>query len=221
MEPRSFSLVDASIQDLLKALETRVINSVELVILYLHRIGKFDYRGPRLNSICVLNPNALEEAQASDDYRASGKARPLEGIPFTVKDSFKVKGLTVAACLWHSSISKPPMTQLSSRCYAKPALSSLGKPICLPWQTEDGGEDCMDGLRVRTTLSAVQQPMLQALRMDVELQRQRASLHSGSLARLSHLVGLRPRSALLSAIRLPVASFLLGDSGLCTRLAMS
>lgn len=97
MEPRPFSLVDASVQDLLKALETRAISSVELVTLYLHRIGKFDYRGPRLNSICVLNPNALEEAQASDDYRASGKARPLEGIPFTVKDSFKVKGLTVAA----------------------------------------------------------------------------------------------------------------------------
>lgn len=97
MEPRSLSLVDASIQDLLNALETRAISSVELVTLYLHRIGKFDYRGPRLNSICVLNPNALDEAQASDDYRASGKARRLEGIPFTVKDSFKVKGLTVAA----------------------------------------------------------------------------------------------------------------------------
>lgn len=76
----------------------RAISSVELVSLYLRRIARYDCRGPRLNSVVVLNPRVFEEAQASDDYRASGKKpRPLEGIPFTVKDSFKVKGLTVAA----------------------------------------------------------------------------------------------------------------------------
>ncbi|OQD86640.1 hypothetical protein PENANT_c007G09658 [Penicillium antarcticum] len=40
----------------------------------------------------------FEEAQQSDDYRASEQlSRPLEGIPFTVKDSFVIKGMTVAA----------------------------------------------------------------------------------------------------------------------------
>lgn len=92
------SLVDASIKDLLHALGTRVITSVQLVSLYLHRIAHYDTRGPSLNSVCVLNPNAFEEAQKSDNYRASGGTpRPLEGIPFTVKDSFMVKGMTVAA----------------------------------------------------------------------------------------------------------------------------
>lgn len=98
MAAQSLSLVEASVQDLLHALDTQAITSVELATLYLHRIGKFDCQGPRLNSVCVLNTDVLEEAEASDDYRASGKApRPLEGIPFTVKDSFKVKGMTVAA----------------------------------------------------------------------------------------------------------------------------
>ncbi|KAH7143540.1 amidase signature domain-containing protein [Dactylonectria macrodidyma] len=94
----SLSLVEASISDLRQALDTRALTSVQLVALYLHRIGKYDHRGPSLNSIVVLNPNVFEEAQTSDDYRVSGRPpRSLEGIPFTVKDSFKVKGLTVAA----------------------------------------------------------------------------------------------------------------------------
>ncbi|KAJ3537271.1 hypothetical protein NM208_g6381 [Fusarium decemcellulare] len=82
--------IDASVADLTKALNTKGLTSVELVSLYLYRIGKYDCRGPSLNSVCVLNPQVFEEAQASDDYRASGHPpRPLEGIPYTVKDSFR------------------------------------------------------------------------------------------------------------------------------------
>ncbi|UPL00439.1 hypothetical protein LCI18_011373 [Fusarium solani-melongenae] len=85
----TFSLVDATIAQLRHALDGGSLTSVELVTLYLHRIAQFDMRGPSLNSI----------SQASDDYRATAgnKARPLEGFPFTVKDSFKVKGMTVAS----------------------------------------------------------------------------------------------------------------------------
>ncbi|KAI5459605.1 amidase family protein [Mariannaea sp. PMI_226] len=92
-------LVDATISDLRRALDSRCLTSVELVTLYLHRIAQFDMRGPSLNSVCILNPNALQEAQASDDYRAmpGHVPRSLEGIPFTIKDSFMVKGMTVAA----------------------------------------------------------------------------------------------------------------------------
>ncbi|KAH6984478.1 amidase signature domain-containing protein [Ilyonectria sp. MPI-CAGE-AT-0026] len=94
----SLSLVEATVAQLRQALDAQALTSVELVSLYLHRIGKYDCRGPSLNAISVLNPNVFEEAQVSDDYRASGRSpRPLEGIPYTVKDSFSVKGLTVAA----------------------------------------------------------------------------------------------------------------------------
>ncbi|KAL0932577.1 amidase family protein [Colletotrichum truncatum] len=95
---QTINITEATISQLQHALSTTKFSSVELVARFLHRIGKFDYRGPTLNSICILNPNVFEEAQASDDYRASGNPpRPLEGIPFTVKDSFQAKGLTVAA----------------------------------------------------------------------------------------------------------------------------
>lgn len=96
---KTLNLTEASIADLRQALNSGCLTSVELVTLYLHRIAYFDMRNPSLNSICILNPRALEEAQASDDYRATpdNVPRPLEGLPFTVKDSFMVKGMTVAA----------------------------------------------------------------------------------------------------------------------------
>ncbi|BCS29661.1 amidase family protein [Aspergillus puulaauensis] len=95
----TLNLTEATITDLGQALNSGCLTSVELVTLYLHRIAYFDMRNASLNSICILNPRALEEAQASDDYRATpgNVPRPLEGIPFTVKDSFMVKGMTVAA----------------------------------------------------------------------------------------------------------------------------
>jgi amidase len=46
----------------------------------------------------VLNPQARAEAEASDERRASGQTRsPLDGIPYTAKDSFLARGLTAAA----------------------------------------------------------------------------------------------------------------------------
>ncbi|CAH0029146.1 unnamed protein product, partial [Clonostachys rhizophaga] len=64
--------------------------------MYVRNFGSFITINTILNSIPILNPNVFKEAAASDDRRASGQAGRLEGIPFTVKDSFKVKGMTVS-----------------------------------------------------------------------------------------------------------------------------
>ncbi|KAM5346924.1 hypothetical protein ACJ41O_009929 [Fusarium nematophilum] len=92
------NLVEASIEELQDALESGSITSVELVARYLLRISTYDCRGIALNAIPILNNAVFDEAAQSDDRRASGlTARPLEGIPYTVKDSYKVKGMTAAA----------------------------------------------------------------------------------------------------------------------------
>ncbi|MFM8870222.1 MAG: amidase [Actinomycetota bacterium] len=92
-----FPVVDKSIADLREALESGAVTCVDLVKSYLHRIEVYDHSGIRLNSVVELNPNALEEAQGSDNRRATGASRgPLEGIPFTAKDSYMVKDMTVA-----------------------------------------------------------------------------------------------------------------------------
>jgi amidase len=92
------SIVDATIADLSTALKGKKLTSVDLVAKYLLRISAYDCRNTALNSIPLINENVFEEAAAADDRRAAGYPRgALEGIPFTVKDSYKVRGMTVAS----------------------------------------------------------------------------------------------------------------------------
>ncbi|MFV0434931.1 MAG: amidase [Leucobacter sp.] len=93
----SFELVEASIDDVLAALRSGEITSVELTQRYLDHIAKYDVGENGLNAIVVANPRVLDEAAESDRRYAEGTARPLEGVPFTVKDSYMVEGLTVAS----------------------------------------------------------------------------------------------------------------------------
>ncbi|WP_438868861.1 amidase [Pseudomonas sp. L1(2025)] len=93
-------VTEVSIAQLRAALETGQTTAVELVNAYLARIDAYD--GPQtataLNAVVVRNPEALKEAEASDARRARGETLgPLDGIPYTAKDSYLVKGLTAAS----------------------------------------------------------------------------------------------------------------------------
>ncbi len=92
------NLVEATIADLRAALEAGRETSLSLTQAYLARIAAYDRAGPCLNAVPVLNPDALEDARASDARRAAGRVLgPLDGIPYTAKASFSVKGLPVTA----------------------------------------------------------------------------------------------------------------------------
>ena len=93
-------VTEVSIAQLRAALESGQTTAVELVHAYLARIDAYD--GPQtataLNAVVVRNPEALKEAEASDARRAKGTTLgPLDGIPYTAKDSYLVKGLTAAS----------------------------------------------------------------------------------------------------------------------------
>jgi len=93
-------VTEVSIAQLRAALEARQTTAVELVHAYLARIDAYDGAGTptALNAVVVRNPQALAEARASDDRRARGETLgPLDGIPYTAKDSYLVKGLTAAS----------------------------------------------------------------------------------------------------------------------------
>ncbi|MGB9033993.1 MAG: amidase [Paeniglutamicibacter sp.] len=94
---RQFTIHEASIEETLHALEAGQVSAVELVAAHLARIGRFDRSTVRLNAVAVLNPEVFAQAAASDARRRAGKAGALEGVPFTVKDSYMVAGLTVAS----------------------------------------------------------------------------------------------------------------------------
>lgn len=65
---------------------------------HLLRIAKYDRRSTTLNAVPIINEDVFEAAQSSDQRRASGKILgPLDGIPCTIKDSYKIQGMTVAS----------------------------------------------------------------------------------------------------------------------------
>lgn len=93
-------VTEVSIAQLRAALESGQTTAVELVQAYLERIAAYDGADTptALNALVVPNPAALAEANAADARRASGQSLgPLDGIPYTAKDSYLVKGLTAAS----------------------------------------------------------------------------------------------------------------------------
>jgi amidase len=74
------------------------ITSERAVRAYLARIAAMDRKGPRLNSIIALNPDAIAEARRLDAERRAGKLRgPLHGVPILVKDNIETLGMPTTA----------------------------------------------------------------------------------------------------------------------------
>ncbi|WP_046068359.1 amidase [Pseudomonas synxantha] len=93
-------VTEVSIAQLRAALEAGQTTAVELVQAYLARIDAYDgpHTATALNAVVARNLDALKEAEASDARRAKGQTLgPLDGIPYTAKDSYLVKGLTAAS----------------------------------------------------------------------------------------------------------------------------
>jgi amidase len=77
-----------TISQLREMMSTGKTSSVALVKKYLGRIEEIDRRGPALNSVIELNPDALSIAAALDEERkANGPRGPLHGIPVLLKDN--------------------------------------------------------------------------------------------------------------------------------------
>lgn len=72
------------------------VSSTELVSAHLARIDEIN---PSLNAVVeILRDSALREAKNVDRRRAAGEPlRPLEGVPFSIKDSIEVQGTVCSA----------------------------------------------------------------------------------------------------------------------------
>jgi amidase len=96
----TFDVHEASIADVRAAMNAGVVTCEQIVEAYLARIDAYDPPGTAtaLNAVVVRNPEALAEARAADARRRDGTSLgPLDGIPYTAKDSYLVKGLSAAA----------------------------------------------------------------------------------------------------------------------------
>ena len=86
--PPPFELEEATIPDLQKRMREGSLTAATLTRRYLERIAAIDKRGPAINSIIELNPDAPAIAAALDaERKAKGPRGPLHGIPVLIKDN--------------------------------------------------------------------------------------------------------------------------------------
>ena len=89
-----FDVVEASIPDIHAALRAGRVTCRGLVERYLRRIEAYDKNGPAVNAIVLVNPRALDEADALDARaKGGGPLGALHCIPTIVKDNFETVGL--------------------------------------------------------------------------------------------------------------------------------
>jgi amidase len=86
--PPAFELEEATVADLQKRMTAGSLTAHALTQRYLDRIAAIDKRGPALNAVIEINPDALSIAAALDaERKAKGPRGPLHGIPLLIKDN--------------------------------------------------------------------------------------------------------------------------------------
>lgn len=92
-EPQNIGV--AALADAMAAGRT---GSEKAVRAALARIAALDRKGPRLNAVIALNPDALKDARALDAERRAGHVRgPLHGVPILIKDNIETLGMPTTA----------------------------------------------------------------------------------------------------------------------------
>jgi len=88
-------VMELTIAEIHDAYQEGIFTSEQLVTEYLNRINQFD---KQINSISIINPDALSIAKGLDEeYKRTKVLRPLHGIPIIVKDNIQTKGIATTA----------------------------------------------------------------------------------------------------------------------------
>jgi len=87
-----FVLEEMTIDQLQKGYKNGNFTISEIVKCYLDKIEDIDKKGPALNAIIQVNPDAMEIAKQLEDELKSGKSRgALHGVPIILKDNIGTK----------------------------------------------------------------------------------------------------------------------------------
>ena len=94
----AFTVQEATIAGVHRAFRAGTLTCRELVQQYLARIEAIDKRGPAINALVVVHPQALAIADSLDRrYAVSGPVGPLHCVPMIVKDNFETRDLQTTA----------------------------------------------------------------------------------------------------------------------------
>ncbi|MBI4298750.1 MAG: Asp-tRNA(Asn)/Glu-tRNA(Gln) amidotransferase subunit GatA, partial [Chloroflexi bacterium] len=121
----SSDVVNLTAHEAAELLRRREVSSVELTKAVLEHIEKVE---PRIRAFVTVTPEvALEQASQADRLIASGKARPLTGIPMQIKDNMCTKGMpTTCSSRMLQDFIPPYNATVVERLYSQGAVL-LGK----------------------------------------------------------------------------------------------
>ena len=130
-----FELAEASLTTLQQGQESGKYSAKELVEAYLSRIEAIDRRGPVLNAVIEINPDATAIAEQMDaERKARGPRGLLHGIPVLIKDNIATadKMQTTAGSLALLGSIPPHDSAVAARLRAAGAVI-LGKTNLSEW----------------------------------------------------------------------------------------
>jgi len=130
-----FELDELSIAALQDGMKSGKYTARSLAEKYLARIEAIDRRGPKLNSVIEINPDALAIADVLDKERkAKGPRGPLHGIPVLIKDNIGThdRMMTTAGSLALEG-SIPPADSFVARRLREAGAVILGKTNLSEW----------------------------------------------------------------------------------------
>src|ERR1700733_4720460 len=132
---KAFELEEITIPQLQEGMKSGKFTARSLVEKYLERIDDIDKRGPAVNAIIELNPDATSIADALDQERkAKGPRGPLHGIPILIKDNIDTadRMMTTAGSLALVG-SKPPKDSCVVQKLRAAGVVILGKTNLSEW----------------------------------------------------------------------------------------
>ena len=130
-----FELEEITIAELQDAMKSGKYTAQGITEKYLARIDAADKRGPAVNSVIEVNPDALAIAEASDKERKQkGAHGPLHGIPVLIKDNIDTadKMMTTAGSLALVG-SKPPKDSMVAQKLREAGAIIIGKTNLSEW----------------------------------------------------------------------------------------
>ena len=121
-------LVEATTQDLQKALQTKLVTSEQLVEMYHARMAAYEDSGPHINAYIHVNANADFDALQVDLRRHPGAVNgPLYGIPILLKDNIDTADMPTTAGSVALAGSIPPDDAFIVRRLREAGAILLGK----------------------------------------------------------------------------------------------
>lgn len=131
----SFELDEVTIADLQAGMKSGKHTAQSITQKYLARIDQIDKRGPAINSVIEINPDAMSIAKALDDERkAKGQRGPLHGVPVLIKDNIAThdRMMTTAGSLALEG-STPPEDSFVAKKLRDAGAIILGKTNLSEW----------------------------------------------------------------------------------------